>query len=931
MQRYKIIRLIGKGGMGEVYLAYDTVCSRHVALKNIRKDLSNNTLLKQRFLREAKIAADLVHPGVVPVYTICSNQDPVYYTMPYIEGYTLKSLLKSVWKQEGLSKELAEKTSVGAFLSIFYKICATISYVHSRGVLHRDLKPDNILLGLFGEVVILDWGAAVSRVCLEPQCMSEQKLSLGESPQQMTVYGKLVGTPDYMAPERLLGNPASESTDVYALGVILYQMLTLSFPYHRARGKKILREPVLIAPPEDVAPYREIPPFLSSVVMKALAEDPSVRYSSVMELKEDIERYVQGNPKWIHKKNLDPQGRQSWKWCEPILLSKYFPMLEVLPSSWYRLAISNVESFSEVRLECTLSRRGVVEGFGVLLPPSVNSIDNSFYRGYGFWLQMKENVLSVSLVKNGLEIQKISQEIYGQKEAFSIILEKCSNSLSLYIDSALWLVYVDYMPSRGGHIGVLVQNMEEILGEIGVFESSGSLHVNCLAVPDAFLSEKLYDRALVFYKRIAESFPRRKEGCEALFRAGIALMEKASFEDDLDGFSCALEEFSLLHQSVLAPLEYLGKALVYQRLGEFHEEVKSLLLALKRYSQHPEISRLKDHLIYRLYESLHKRHSVTMVFLLLVLQVAPELISVGQEKTFLGYLKDKLQSSLLYRLGIAPPQLRSLKMELFLSLWSGFMPLLPELFQRAWELRDFRTLAEIFYVAAEIKYSEFLELYAEEFKRRVLSIELSQEAVEIAPEKMYVFIEDLQSILKGEEGLSRIEMLPPELILYLFELFANEAMICSQGERILEVLPMIRKHLPEAWEKLYLLPHEIRARLWMHEKQEAYDLINLYDPELRQDPCHEVFVLYGCWLALAKGQEHAEAHFQKGGNREFLLPCSLLARECISPGSIMGGLSFRERQLLLSQKFLYAHCLGLEKERDVCRASYERLFQERPL
>lgn len=289
MQHYDIIRMIGKGGMGEVYLAYDPVCSRKVALKRIREDLSDNELLKKRFLREAKIAADLVHPGVVPVFTICSDSDLVYYTMPYIEGYTLKSLLKSVWQCDSLPKDLAEQTSVGTFLSIFHKICSTIEYVHSRGILHRDLKPDNILLGLFSEVVILDWGAALSKEMKEDFLLDLDIPMPGSMFSNMTVPGKIVGTPDYMAPERLRGAPASESTDIYALGVILYQMLTLSFPYRNKKGKKI-SIPNHIISPEEAAPHREIPSFLSQVVMRALATDPKERYPSVQALKADIEQ-----------------------------------------------------------------------------------------------------------------------------------------------------------------------------------------------------------------------------------------------------------------------------------------------------------------------------------------------------------------------------------------------------------------------------------------------------------------------------------------------------------------------------------------------------------------------------------------------------------------------------------------------------------------
>ena len=285
MQRYELISLIGRGGMGEVYLAYDKACSRRVALKKIREDLSENPLLTKRFLREAKIAADLIHPGIVPVYSICNEGGIVYYTMPYIEGFSLKKLLKSVWQKEILSKELEEKTSVKAFLPIFDKICATVEYIHSKGVLHRDLKPVNILLGLFGEVVIVDWGAAIFKHAKELQPEKEgDGFSIFDEENicysSMTIPGKIVGTPDYMAPESLLGAGASEKTDIYSLGLILYQMLTLAFPYRRKKGRKPPYRDVVLSPIE-MAPYRNIPPALSQIAMKAIAVDPAERFSSV--------------------------------------------------------------------------------------------------------------------------------------------------------------------------------------------------------------------------------------------------------------------------------------------------------------------------------------------------------------------------------------------------------------------------------------------------------------------------------------------------------------------------------------------------------------------------------------------------------------------------------------------------------------------------
>src|SRR5262249_45126125 len=143
---YECTRLVGRGGMGEVFLAYDPVCEREVALKRIRTDLKNRKALKGRFLREAKTTSQLTHPGIIAIYPIYEEGDEIYYTMPYVEGKTLRQLLH---------KE--EEISIPSLLPIFKSVCQTIAYTHAKEIIHRDLKPENILVGNFGEVVILDW------------------------------------------------------------------------------------------------------------------------------------------------------------------------------------------------------------------------------------------------------------------------------------------------------------------------------------------------------------------------------------------------------------------------------------------------------------------------------------------------------------------------------------------------------------------------------------------------------------------------------------------------------------------------------------------------------------------------------------------------------------------------------------------------------
>src|ERR1700722_6005549 len=142
--QYTYLKAIGKGGMGEVVLAYDPVCDRQVAIKRIRPDLKKHHGLRNRFLREAKITAQLTHPGIIGIFSIHQDEDEIYYTMPYIEGETLRQILKNAHQKLRKAKVAG---SIAALLPIFKSICQTVSYAHSKGVLHRDLKPENILVG----------------------------------------------------------------------------------------------------------------------------------------------------------------------------------------------------------------------------------------------------------------------------------------------------------------------------------------------------------------------------------------------------------------------------------------------------------------------------------------------------------------------------------------------------------------------------------------------------------------------------------------------------------------------------------------------------------------------------------------------------------------------------------------------------------------
>lgn len=916
--RYTVIKRIGKGGMGEVFLVYDSVCCRQVALKKMREDLRNREQLKKRFLREATIAAKLTHPGVVPVYTICSDTDPVYYTMPYIKGDTLKTRLKSAWNKEFLSKKLEEKTSIQYFLSVFEKICLTLEYVHSQGILHRDLKPDNIFLGLFGEVVILDWGAAVSQNKVS-DASSEFLFDFEKvAYTNMTVHGKLVGTPDYMAPERLCGGVASESTEVYALGVILYQMLTLSFPYHcRSKGKQFSIGDMII-PPEERAPYREISPFLSQIVMKALSKSPKDRYSSVKELRCAIEQYLQGNPEWIIKKALFFQKQECWELRETILLSKYFPSLYVSTTLWFHLLISKLKYVSEVRVECSVQVEALFDGFGLLLPLDVDQ--EQFHKGYGFWMYARDNMIVVLLIKNGVEIQQVSKLLtFAPSDYLSIVLEQYAHKLSLKINQQEWLLHIDYLPQCGKRVGFVIHNIEHLSNSTTIYESSSNLRVSCLAVPDAFLLEKLYDHAIPLYRRISESFPGRREGCEAQFRLGIALLDKSKETLQQADLSLAFEAFSVLHDGPLAPLEYLGKALIYQQQHNEEEEIRTLVFALKRYSNHPEINRLYDYVNFRLHESLHKRTKDSLTFMLLTIHSLSRLVSLHEIAHLFSDRLNKISMSTIFCSSASLQPLRSTFNEVLLSYWSGCTLLFPIFFQTYLNQKNVCGLAQLFYVASDLGHYDFVQQYTDTLQGYLMDEELGEEETRLFSD-LYQFVLSLQAFHQEKEPEYFILKTSPYKRLWL-DLFVKKMFLLGRAEQVLHILRQCAKEAQDAVYRQYIELYTLWCYLWLKDTDHIDQLFIEYNIESWSPD--RSFILRGYRLAVFGEVAQLRSHFQKCNERT-MSPETLIS-VYFAWGLCETSLSYQEQRCLLFQKYLLYHCLGDFVKRDEARIKYMNL------
>ncbi len=618
--QYQILQSIGKGGMGEVFLAYDTVCGRKIALKCIRSDLVGFPQIQKRFMHEARITSQLMHPAIIPIYSIHTENGSIYYSMPYVEGQTLRQLLrhaKDEEKQQQQSKD--PHGSIPYLIRHFLQVCQAVAYSHAKGVLHRDLKPENIIVGRYGQIFILDWGLAK---LLNEQEEPEELVAQQNSDDHMTRLGKVVGTISFMAPERAKGAPASVQTDIYSLGVMLYQILTLSLPFKRkslAAFKKSMKKEQLIAP-EVLAPYRDVPQALSEVVKKCLAPSAESRYGSVDELICSLENYLEGRSEWFAVTLLSISNKEDWQFQENILLAEHTAITRSTEGSdWVSLMISKEAFNGNLKIESTVTigRKGHGIGFLFCATETVDA------RGYCLWIASEhEAVKTTKLTLSSVSVLEAPEILLKCGRSYHIRIEKIDDRVLFYLNDALQFSYASHIPVTGTHIGILSRDADFEINSLEVFVGSQNIMVNCLAVPDAFLADKLYDKALNEYRRLGQTFPGRAEGREALFRAGMTLLEQAkdaiSDTERAALFDRALEEFGNLRSTPGAPLEYLGKSFVYLALAEHEEEAKCFELALRRYKNNPLLSILEEQIVFRMHETSRQHRLAAYHFIGLV-------------------------------------------------------------------------------------------------------------------------------------------------------------------------------------------------------------------------------------------------------------------------------------------------------------------------
>ncbi|MEC7567320.1 MAG: serine/threonine-protein kinase [Planctomycetota bacterium] len=288
--KYSDFKLLAKGGKATLHTCLDAGLGRVVVHKSIHPHLADNTRERRRFLREARIAAQIQHPNTIPIYEMGRTPTGnLYFTMKYIAGTDLFTQIQRVKSGD---MQAVQEFTLDRMLDILSQACQALANAHAHGVIHRDIKPENILIGQFGEVCLVDWGVAKVWGMPNEVRMPEQ----GVDSENLNATGHRPGTPLYMSPEQTIGSHyVDQRTDVYSAGVVLYEILCLDVPFmgkdiHSTFDKIVHDQP---EKPSRRNPDRHIPSPLEMICLKALSKDPARRQPSISELIGQINEFQQ--------------------------------------------------------------------------------------------------------------------------------------------------------------------------------------------------------------------------------------------------------------------------------------------------------------------------------------------------------------------------------------------------------------------------------------------------------------------------------------------------------------------------------------------------------------------------------------------------------------------------------------------------------------
>lgn len=593
---HKLLREIGRGGTAVVYLAREPEWGREVALKVALPELDPR--LQQRFLSEAHVTGRLQHPAVVPVYRVGRLEDGRdYYTMKRVQGRTLSEIIRSL--RAGNEGDV-ETYNLRRRATVMLAVCEGVAFAHDHGVIHRDLKPGNIMVGDYGEVYILDWGLA-KMLFGGPEATlpggaavtagGEGEISAAGSPvgspatddEPRDASGRALvsGTPAYMSPEQARGETKKigRHSDIWSLGAVFFQLLTLHAPVRGGSPEETLRNVVAgkRLRMADIPEGRAVPGELAEIVERALQPDPAARYEDVHGFAADLRAFMEGQGRWREVYRIrfdDPERwRREWK----VLLGEWVvdehglhPENPKKNTAGATILLDRPFS-GDVRLELKGRCREGTEDIGelsVFLSAPEPGRGKTATDGYCFQFGADWNS-SAKLAKNNVDVAVRTGVRWRPDLVHRVTAERIGDRLRMEVDGRELFSFVDLFPLPGDHVGIYGFGPGGYIEELRVFSRGLDAAVSCLAVPDHDFNRGRYEEALEGYHCIAGELWGREEGRLAQYKAGLACLAMERPEE-------ARKEFERLDGTPGEMLAHLGRALLCEREDDWRKELERL-------------------------------------------------------------------------------------------------------------------------------------------------------------------------------------------------------------------------------------------------------------------------------------------------------------------------------------------------------------------
>ncbi|PCJ52577.1 MAG: hypothetical protein COA79_23515 [Planctomycetota bacterium] len=612
---YKVTKFLGMGGMSLVYRILDAGQNRNLAIKIPRAADKMSIAQKERFLLEARLMGQLLHPVIPPIYEISDTPGEMYYTMKQIRGRDLRSILRDI---KNGNREVSEQYHRRHLLNIFIQVCQAVAFCHTRGVIHRDIKPENIMVGDFGEIQLIDFGMAkafgknlytgetndeipeandsdsffleesetasvLTQAMLnddsdyESSVGLEEQTIISQSSVNLSKAGKTMGTPLYMPPEQAKGEieKHNETSDTYALGVILWEIL-LGEQMRKSKSLKSCYKKALTGKRPDIYSKKtgkQLEPDIIDILIKATAPGQEYRYQMASDLSTRLQEFLDGKRKWHFAYKVNFSNRKD---------------TESTPEGWISQmgqwsiqdgALTSLNSGTNIihldkgfegdlRIEFTAS---LAEGKGEISPimkaPEKPLLD---FRTDGYCLEYGADEGQHSkLSRDEHDIAYNSKPVFPTKETKTFKAEMLNGIISLECNGKVILRYRDFFPLSGDRIGFYSWYKGLKIYELSVYLSGTPRDTNYINIPDALYAAGGYEGALAEYIRIQESFPGSDQADEALYKAILCLIELKQYEK-------AKELAEKLKRTLMCPMGYSALSRLYEL--EFERTGKEIFI-----------------------------------------------------------------------------------------------------------------------------------------------------------------------------------------------------------------------------------------------------------------------------------------------------------------------------------------------------------------